>query len=155
MSYTIPYANMEFAVAYFEERVNSDNWTNATEANRKAALATATRDIWLYARFPDGEQEGEFFKYPTDGSEGPEVPAKLKEACCEQALYKLAVNRLDIVEMTHMGVASAKGTVFDKGAIPQALCDECIDLLTSLGAEIEPGAGGSALSVVRYERLEK
>ena len=152
---------MEWAEQYFTERAQSDNWNDATEAEKTAGLCTATRDIYRYASFTEevagenGESELKQFKYAYDGTETREIPAKLKEATCEQAIYKMTLNRLDALDATRSGLSSAKGVVFDKEAIPNQLCDECIDILNEMGAEVAPEAGGSGMVVDRIERIER
>ena len=160
-NYTTPYCDLAWAEQYFLERSNSDNWNEATEAEKTAALATATRDIARYAKFPEtvtdarGEETVQFFKYAYDGSETRTIPAKLKEATCEQAIYKLTVNRLDAVDATRAGIASAKGVTFDRDAVPNQLCDECLDILEEMGAEVDAAAGGAGWKWTRQERLER
>jgi len=161
MGYTTPYCDLEWAEQYFAERAQSDNWNDATEAEKTAGLCTATRDIYRYASFTEevagenGESELKQFKYAYDGTETREIPAKLKEATCEQAIYKMTLNRLDALDATRSGLSSAKGVVFDKEAIPNQLCDECIDILNEMGAEVAPEAGGSGMVVDRIERIER
>lgn len=160
-NYTTPYCDLAWAEQYFLERSNSDNWNEATEAEKTAALATATRDIARYAKFPEtvtdarGEETVQFFKYAYDGSETRTIPAKLKEATAEQAIYKLTVNRLDAIDATRAGIASAKGVTFDRDAVPNQLSDECIDILEEMGAEVDAAAGGSNWKWTRQERLER
>ena len=160
MGYTTPYCDLAWAEQYFAERAQSDNWNDATEAEKTAGLCTATRDIYRYAIFTeevagqDGERELNQFKYAYDGKEAREIPDKLKEATCEQAIYKMTLNRLDALDASRQGLSSAKGVVFDKEAIPDLLCDECIDILNEMGAEIEPGASNGA-SWQRIERIER
>ena len=160
-NYTTPYCDLAWAEQYFSERSNSDNWTEAAEAEKRAALATATRDIARYSTFHEsvtnarGEEEERAYKYAYDGTEAREIPAKLKEATCEQAIYKLTINRLDAVEATRAGIVSAKGVTFDREALPNQLSDECIDILEELGAEIEAAAGGAGWKWTRQERLER
>ena len=73
-NYTTSYCDLAWAEQYFTERSNSDNWNDATEAEKTAALATATRDIARYAKFSEtvtdarGEETVQFFKYAYDGS---------------------------------------------------------------------------------------
>ena len=161
MAYTTPYCDLTWAEQYFAERSNSENWTDATEAEKTAGLCTATRDINRYAVFTEevagqnGESELNQFKYAYDGTETRTIPDKLKEATCEQAIYKMTLNRLDALDATHQGLASAKGVVFDKDAIPAQLCDECIDILNEMGAEVEAEAGGSTATYQRIERVER
>lgn len=161
MSYTTPYCDLEWAEQYFSERSNSDNWTDATDEEKNAALCTATRDIFHHAYFSElvqtGETESELvqFRYKYDGSETREIPDHLKEATCEQAIYKMTLNRLDALDATHQGLSSAKGVVFDKDAIPNILSDDTIDLLNEMGAEVDPGAGGPGPNVQRIERIER
>ena len=161
MAYTTPYCDLEWAEQYFSERAQSDNWNEATEAEKTAGLATATRDIYRYAVFTEevetgnGETDIAQFKYKYDGTETRTIPDKLKEATCEQAIYKMTLNRLDALDASHQGLSSAKGVVFDKEAIPKQLADECIDILSEMGAEIEPGASGQTMVVDRIERIER
>lgn len=161
-NYTTPYCDLTWAEQYFAERSNSDNWNEATEAEKSAALATATRDIYHYATFfeslPDDARTGEEkqpFKYAYDGSETRTIPDLLKEATCEQAIYKITVNRLDAIDATRSGIASAKGVTFDRDAVPDQLCAECIDILDEMGAEVAPSAGSSGWKWTRQERLER
>lgn len=160
-NYTTPYCDLTWATQYFSERVNSDNWNNASNANKTAALATGTRDIARYATFFEtitnerGEEEKIPFKYAYDGTETRTIPDKLKEALCEQALYKLTVNRLDVIDTTRTGIASAKGVAFDRKAVPNQLCDEAIDILSEMGAEIAPEAGGNGMNWTKLEHLER
>ena len=161
MGYTTPYCDLEWAEAYFGERSNSDNWTDATDEEKLAGLCTATRDIYRYAAFTEetqdanGETVETAYKYAYDGTETREIPAMLKEATCEQAIYKMTLNRLDALDATRSGINSAKGVVFDKEAIPNQLCDECIDILTEMGAEVDPSAGGAGATVQRIGRIER
>jgi len=161
MGYTTPYCDLAWAEQYFAERAQSDNWNDASEAEKTAGLCTATRDIYRYAIFTeevagqDGERELNQFKYAYDGTETREIPDKLKEATCEQAIYKMTLNRLDALDASHQGLSSAKGVVFDKEAVPNQLADECVDILTEMGAEIEPGASGQTMVFGRIERIER
>ena len=159
-NYTTPFCDLEWAEQYFLERTNSDNWNEASAEEKAAALATATRDIARYAVFFEtvinarGEEEERSFRYAYDGTETREIPARLKEATCEQAIYKLTVNRLDVIDATRAGIVSAKGVTFDRNAVPNQLCDECIDILEELGAEINTSSG-SGWKWTRMERLER
>ena len=161
MCYTTPYCDLDWAEQYFAERSNSDNWNDATEAEKTAGLCTATRSIYRYAVFTEevtgqnGESELNQFKYAYDGKETREIPDKLKEATCEQAIYAMTLNRLDALDASRQGLSSAKGVVFDKEAIPNQLADECIDILTEMGAEVEPGASGQTMVCGRIERIER
>ena len=161
MGYTTPYCDLEWAKQYFAERSNSENWNDATDEEKNAGLCTATRDIFRYASFEEeitseqGETEIQMFRYAYDGTETRPIPVLLKEATCEQAIYKMTLNRLDALDATRSGISSAKGVVFDKDAIPDQLCTECLDILNRMGAEIEPGAGGSSFTIGRAERIER
>ena len=160
-AYTTPYCDLAWANQYFIERDHADAWNDATDAEKTAALATATRDIARYAAFSEtvtdasGKETVQSFKYAYDGSETRTIPDKLKEATCEQAIYKLTVNRLDAIENTRSGIASAKGVVFDREAVPNPICDECFDILTEMGAEVDAAAGGSGCKWTRQERIER
>ncbi len=161
--YTTPYAALDWAETYFAERSGSDNWSDANDENKLAALKTATRDIFKYAIFVEVVTEtiNEFpeeieqeFRYLYDGTETRTIPNALKEACCEQAIYKLTVNRLNAVDATRSGLASAKGASFDRNAIPAQLCDECIDILEDMGATVKAAAGSNTMTVTRFERIQ-
>ena len=158
--YTTAFCDLEWADRYFQERTNSGNWIDASTEEKNAALATATRDITRYSTFTEtvyvnGKPQTQSFVYAYDGSETRVIPDKLKEACCEQAIYKLSVDRLDAIETTRAGIASAKGVVFDTNAIPDQLSDECIDLLMLMGASVDAAAGGNSMNWMRTERIER
>lgn len=147
MSYTTPFADLTWADVYFEERTNADRWTGSNEAGKNAALKQATRDILRHASFYD--EEGRKLIYSATNA-----PDELKEACCEQALYLLTVNRLDAYKNTRSGIASAKGVLFDRDAIPASLGCDCVDILTDMGAEIDAAAFGGGISIGRLDHLQ-
>lgn len=84
-----PYVTLEEAQSYFDERLNSEAWDEATDVDRLKALKTATRAI-NNLRFVGSKailtQENEF---PRLGM--TVVPTAIKEATCELALQLLDV----------------------------------------------------------------
>lgn len=110
------YVSLADATAYFEGRLDSDPWDNATDVNRMKALVTATRAIdsqRLRGRKANPDQALQFPRaYPGAGIAEAwignlaetedygwvaetEVPQAVRDACCEEALFLLSMNAWD------------------------------------------------------------
>ena len=85
-----------FAEAYFATRLNASPWTGAESDTKVAALATAQADIEFHPDF-------------TFTDEDKATPATaMKNAVCEQALFRLADPDMDLRQsMRAQGVTAA------------------------------------------------
>ena len=78
------YCTIEYADEYFKNRLHAESWGQADESTKEKALKQATRAIdrqLLRGRKTNPEQELAFPRHPDT-----EIPAAVKEACCEEAL---------------------------------------------------------------------
>ena len=81
------YVTTEEAAAYFAGRLHVDPWLDASDSDKQATLAMATRAIdrlTLKGRKTDPAQALAFPRYPDT-----EIPTAVKDACCEEALALL------------------------------------------------------------------
>jgi len=87
-----PYIELADAQEYFDERLYSDAWNDASDADKLKALKMATRriDKLSYIKNKYDESQDNQFPRGTD----IDVPDDIKQACCELALALL--NGLDI-----------------------------------------------------------
>jgi hypothetical protein len=81
------YATRTEAQAYFDERLNTDAWDDATEANQTKALAMSTKLIDRLNFVGEKTDEDQDNQFPRDND--TEVPNDIKNACSEIALALL------------------------------------------------------------------
>lgn len=84
---TTTYVTTEEAAAYFAGRLHVEVWTSASDSEKSAALAMATRAIdrlTLKGQKADSAQTLAFPRYPDE-----QAPQAVKDACCEEALALL------------------------------------------------------------------
>lgn len=83
------YATLTYAQTYFDTRLGTAAWDDASTTDRGKALVMATRHInaLRFVGYPTTEAEdaGNQFPRGTD----TEVPEAIKQACCEEALALL------------------------------------------------------------------
>lgn len=82
-----PYIDITGAQTYFDDRLNTEAWDNATDEDKLKALKTATRSInnlHFIGEKADSAQDNEF---PRRGQ--TDVPEEIQEATCEIALRLL------------------------------------------------------------------
>lgn len=115
MATTIPYLDINEAQDYFDERLNTESWDDATDIDKLKALKTATRlinNLWFLGTKALSTQSNEF---PRAGS--VDVPDSIKFATCELALQLLddIDPNLEVEELsvTHEGYAQAR-TQYDR-----------------------------------------
>ena len=81
---TLSYATLAEAQTYFNSRLESDDWDDASESDKTKALVTATKAIdrlnYLGSK-NDSDQTRQFPRYD-DSS----VPQDIKDATCEEAI---------------------------------------------------------------------
>ena len=78
------YCTIEEANAYFSGRLHAESWFEADDETKENAILQATKAIdrqLLRGRKTNPEQELAFPRHPDT-----EIPAAVKEACCEEAL---------------------------------------------------------------------
>ena len=78
------YCTIEYANEYFAGRLHAESWGETSDADKEKALRQATKEIdrqLLRGRKTNPEQELAFPRHPDT-----EIPAAVKEACCEEAL---------------------------------------------------------------------
>ena len=81
------YIDIAGANEYFAGRLHAEVWEQADESTKEKALRQATKTIdrqLLRGRKTNPEQELAFPRHPDT-----EIPAAVKEACCEEALAML------------------------------------------------------------------
>lgn len=94
------YATVAEATAYFDERLDTDDWDNASSDEQKRALIMATRRIdqeTFEGEKADLDPEDQSLEWPRVGADGPnghvfdndELPTRLKQATYELALVLL------------------------------------------------------------------
>jgi hypothetical protein len=81
------YITIEDAATYFATRLHTIPWTSATSANKTKALTMATRAIDALNYRGAKADSGQDNQFPR--GDDSEVPAAVKEACCEIALALL------------------------------------------------------------------
>lgn len=146
----MPYADLTFAEEYFANRAYTDNWQKAAEADKQRLLGMATNLIETYCQFYD--DNGFPFLYTVEGS-----PLWLKQATCEQAIYllNLGFDPTQPPEPTVLGIASAKGTVFDKSMVADILCQSCRRIIEANGGEVDSAAYSGSSGSIANGTIEK
>ena len=98
------YCTIEYADEYFNNRLYAESWGQADESTKEKALKQATRAIdrqLLRGRKTNPEQELAFPRHPDT-----EIPAAVKEACCEEALAILERGNSQRRKLQQEGVQS-------------------------------------------------
>lgn len=85
---TVPYADTIYAAAYFAERIGSDVWNTASEANKNVALKHATRLIDRLDFVLSKTDENQANEFPRGGD--TDIPEEVMMACCEVAIELLS-----------------------------------------------------------------
>ena len=86
---TNSYISLADAETYFEGRLNSDSWDDASEDNKNRALVSATRNI--DRQFLEGEKysSDQILEFPRTIDETTTIPTSVEEATCEEAISQL------------------------------------------------------------------
>ena len=98
------YVDLTEANEYFSDRLHADAWASASDADKEKALAMATKAIDrqpLSGRKTVSSQPLAFPRYPDT-----EIPAAVKEACCEEALALLERGNSQRWKLLQEGVQS-------------------------------------------------
>lgn len=133
------YADLSFAAEYLGTRAFVDKWQALTDADRQKLLTTATIQIDTFCLFYDDEELPVYY-------DAADAPDWLQRACCEQALYlaNLGKDPTQTEEVVAMGIASTKGTTFDRDMVADILCVQCRKIIVNNGGEVSVEACGSA-----------
>ena len=85
------YVSQETADYYFDERLNSDVWENALQADKEKALITASRklDNLNYIGTKKSASQPMAFPRVFSSSAVSEIPVDIEDAVCEEALALL------------------------------------------------------------------
>jgi len=98
------YIDIEGANEYFAGRLHAESWGQANDTDKEKALKQATRAIdrqLLRGRKTNSEQELAFPRHPDT-----EIPAAVKEACCEEALALIESGNSQRRKLQQEGVQS-------------------------------------------------
>ena len=98
------YCTIEYADEYFTNRLHAESWFEADDSTKEKALKQATKAIDrqpLRGRKTNPEQELAFPRHPDT-----EIPAAVKEACCEEALALLERGNSQRRKLQQEGVQS-------------------------------------------------
>ncbi len=107
MSITIgenSYIDIDGADEYFAGRLHAESWGETSDADKEKALKQATKEIDrqpLGGRKANSGQALAFPRYPDT-----EIPAAVKEACCEEALALLECGNSQRRKLQQEGVQS-------------------------------------------------
>ena len=125
---------IEFAEAYFENRLHADAWTSASETDKTKALSWASVIIQNAFLWEDSaiDTEGEWA-----------VPVRY--GVCEQALWLLKLDPTDYPAALTQGLASgsagAVSASFSKDMVAPLVCPTAVSLVGVLGVLNEPENG--------------
>ena len=98
------YIDIDGADEYFAVRLHAESWSGADSETKEKALKQATKTIDrqpLRGRKTNPEQELAFPRHPDT-----EIPAAVKEACCEEALALLERGNSQRRKLQQEGVQS-------------------------------------------------
>lgn len=130
-----PTATLADADSYFASRLRSEPWDDATESDKRKALAQAAIVI------------SGAFSFTTSAFEVDETTgaatwdARVIAAVCEEAFWLLTRNPDEIPESLFLGIASASAggasVTFDKSFVLSWLCPAAKTLIGDLGTLID------------------
>ena len=157
------YVTLAEATAYFEGRLNSDGFGNASSADQEKALRTAT--IYLDARVdwigdvkdqttPQALAWPRVYDYTADEPEdilvlGAAIPQDLKNAQCELALYLIdndEPSNSDSLDLIKVGSLTID---FNEALPGQLIPDTIWPMISYLGSRFSTGPFVKAISLAR------
>lgn len=125
---------IEFAEAYFENRLHADAWDAASESDKTKALAWGSAMI----------QNAFLWEADAVDAEG-EWAVPVRYAVCEQALWLLKLDPTEypaaLTKGLISGSAGAVNATFSKEMVAPLICPAAISLIGVLGTLNEPDAG--------------
>lgn len=120
--YTPFYGTLSLADSYFQYKLNSDPWDNASEIERKSALVEATRAIDRLYFIGTKLDENQVLEFPRDFQTA--VPREIEHACFEIALKLLdgidPDTERDNLSATNRGFGQVRVN-YDRGFAPSHL----------------------------------
>ena len=153
------YVSVADADAYIALRLNSSEWTAADTATKQAALVTATSMLdEMFAWRGEPATTTQALHWPaTDATDcaGGEIndatiPAAVKNATCEQALYLLKFDATQTPTAIMQGLKSASvGSIsseFDSAMIPAKAQSRVTSILRCYGTPQENVDGGTGIT---------
>ena len=103
------YCTIAIGQTYFDERLNTDAWDDATDADKNKALLMSTKRIerlnFLGVKYDDNQD----LEFPRD--DDTDVPAAIIYACCEEALALLDDVDLEIETENQRMVSLGYGNI--------------------------------------------
>ena len=124
---------IEFAEAYFENRLHADAWTSASDTDKAKALT------WADTIIQNGFQWEQGAYTDTDWA----VPVQY--AVCEEALWLLKIDPTEYPAALTQGLASgsagAVSASFSKEMVAPLVCASAISLIGTLGVLNDESAG--------------
>ncbi len=82
--YENTFADLNFANSYFQNRPNSDIWTNLSDSQKESALVFSTTKINNFIFIGNKKSPTQNLEFPRDFV--PELPVEIQKAVCEEAL---------------------------------------------------------------------
>lgn len=142
--YALP---MEWADAYFQNRLHAGKWADASEVDRAKSLAMAGGMIQSSFRFGSGT-----FHTTVDGggAEYQDCVDAVKRAICEQALYLLAIDPTEPNPILGMGISSGSAggasATFSKEFTMPLICEAAKLAIGEYGEMIDTTGTGRGRS---------
>jgi hypothetical protein len=114
-----PYLTIAEAQVYFDQRLNTECWDDASTEDRDAALAQATREIDKINFRGKKTSTAQERPFPRDDDSA--VPQEVLEAVCEEVLTLLeeidARKEFENLNLVSQGYANVRST-YDRGSLP-------------------------------------
>lgn len=124
---------IEFAEAYFANRLRADSWNNASETDKAKALSFAAKVIQ------------NAFSWEQDAYTESEWAVPVQYAVCEEALWLLKIDPTDYPAVLTKGLVSgnagAVSGTFSKEMVAPLVCPAALSLVGILGVLNEPENG--------------
>lgn len=124
---------IEFAEAYFENRLHADAWTSASDSDKAKALTWADTII----------QNG--FQWEQGAYTDTEWAVPVQYAVCEEALWLLKIDPSEYPVILTKGLlsgnAGAVSGTFSKDMVAPLVCPTAVSLVGVLGVLNEPENG--------------
>lgn len=128
------------AEKYFETRLYADKWNDATDGDKRKALATAAFLIGGAFEF-----RKDAFSVGSDDDTSVVWSPRVVAGVCEEALWLLKQDPTTIPNALFLGISNAKAgsveSTFDKSFVAPLICDAAKTIIGELGTFLEAGGG--------------